>query len=138
MNKFLLIIAFSLFLLPSCTPVQAPSDGRATEEESAVTSLIYGTWTRQATFVDGALENNKPATLKINADDSYSSGTDVCTTSGTVQVADETATLTMTQSNCPGNLQLPYTAAYSFKISEDDKTMSWTTANMREDYVRAE
>lgn len=138
MKKYFFTLALALLILASCSPVQTPSNDGVAEEEAADTASIYGTWTRRATYVDGALENNKAATLKINADDSYTSGTDVCVTSGSAQVEEETVTLTMTQSNCPGNLQLPYAATYSYKISEDDQTMSMTTANIKEDYSRAE
>jgi hypothetical protein len=145
MKKFGLLFAFSLLLLTACGTAQAPEDGDVVlmdEAEEEVVEIaesgVYGSWIRQATYVDGALEHTTPATLNIRSDGSYDSSTDICSTSGTQVIKDSVITVTMTQSDCPGGIQLPLVVTYNFGISEDGESMSMTTANVKEDYNRAE
>jgi len=137
--KKLFLLLFSFGLMVACTPA-APAPETTPEsavtEEGAVGSAIYGHWLRTAVYADGALVNTVPADLIINADGSYQSSSAACATSGSHVVTDNTIAVTMTQSGCPGNIALPYNVTYTFTIAEDNQSMSWTTANAKEDYVR--
>lgn len=142
MRKTLLLLPFLALFLTACTPVQAPSDtapaDTAMMEEEPAGNDIYGSWLRTAIYVDGALEGNEPANLTLNADGSYNSSTALCATSGTQVVTGNSIAVSMTQSSCPGGLPLPYNVTYTFTIAEDGESMSMMTANVKEDYVRAE
>lgn len=144
MKKYIFLFGLALFILDSCTPAQVPSDESGApsppvaESEEEDTGSIYGSWLRTATYADGALVGTTPATLTINADGSYKSSSADCATSGTQEVTDNSIAVSMTQSNCPGNLALPYNVTYTFTIAEDGQSMNMMTANVKEDYVRAE
>jgi len=144
MKKHLFLFTLALLILAACTPAQAPTEEPNTDNspvtnvEESDTGSVYGSWLRTATYADGVLVGTTPATLTINSDGSYKSSSPDCATSGTQVVTDNTIAVSMTQSNCPGNLALPYNVTYTFTIAEDGLSMIMTTANVKEDYKRAE
>lgn len=144
MKKILFLFALPLFILSACAPASAPENPSTARNESSMTEEspsegnIYGTWTRTATYADGELLNTVPATLFINEDGSYQSSSADCATSSTQLVTDNSIAVSMTQSSCPGNIALPYNLTYTFEIAEDGQSMVMMTANVKEDYIRAQ
>jgi len=140
--KFLFLFICSIFLLSACNQTEIVEDEMPiTEEPAEILEMDFlGSWTRTATYIDGVLEHTTPADLTFNADQTYSSATDVCATSGTYEgVGDNTVVMIMSQSNCPGNIPLPFTVTYTYTIEENedgDEVMTMNTANVTETYVR--
>ncbi len=95
---------------------------------------FIGTWLRQGTYINGALEHTTPATMVLNRDSFYSTGT--CSTSGSLTFKDENMTMKMTQSSCPGGLILPFTVTFTYQISDEGKKMTLQAGNVMEKYQR--
>lgn len=141
MIKKILTVLVVLFALTGC---QSQSNNTVTpsasnQEETAQSANWLGTWTR-ISLRSPAYSSNDPATLTLNQD-SYTSATAACATSGSVKSADGTFTLIMLESSCPGGVQPPFTTTYSFTINEDEdghETMTTVTSVVTEVYVRSD
>lgn len=107
----------------------AYSDKQDTSRDSFI-----GTWLRQGTYINGALAHTTPATMVLNKDSFYSTGT--CSTSGSLSYKGGTMTMIMTQSSCPGGLVLPYTVTFTCQISDKGERMTLQVANVMEKYLR--
>jgi len=105
--------------------------GPDTEEGEENGQPFLGTWLRTATYNDGALMGQTPATLILRPDDYESSST--CYTSGSLITGGNTFTLSMQQSTCPGP---SVTATYTYKISKDNTAMTIFTGPVMETYIR--
>lgn len=104
------------------------------DKEDTFKGSVIGTWFRQGTYINGALAHTTPATMVLNKDSFYSTGT--CSTSGSLTYKDGTMTMKMTQSSCPGGLKLPYTVTFNYHISDKGKRMTLKVANVMEKYLR--
>ena len=142
--KYLLISIVSLLLLSACgqSPVSEPEDNNIANEMDEVENEggnYLGSWNRTAVYLNGALENTAYAKLTFNADGTFNS-LGSCATSGTYEAIDEgTITMVMTQTNCPGNIPLPLTVTYTYKIDENEdgeEGMTMYTGPSMETYVR--
>jgi hypothetical protein len=109
-----------------------PVHGESTD--AAAGTAFLGTWLRQGTYINGALEHTTPATLVLKKDSFFSTGT--CTTSGSLTSEGATMTMKMTQSSCPGGLMLPYTVTFAFNISEKSTRLTMQAGNVMEFYER--
>ena len=130
-----------LLVLTGCQPKQDDTvKPPAQNEEAPVQSADWpGTWTRIALY-SPAYSSNEPATLTLNADNTYSSSTAACATSGSLQAGKGTITLTMLQSSCPGGVQPPFAATYTYTIEEDadgKETMTTVTDVVTEVYIKS-
>lgn len=97
---------------------------------------LYGTWVRGATYVNDVLEHETPATLVIDRD-SFSSQNQLCTTSGSAVATDDSQIeVTMTESDCPAPMQLPFVLTYNYEISEDSQLLNLAVQGVREEYHR--
>lgn len=138
-----LLTLLVLFSLNSCQPQSTDSGDTVkptaqNEEEPAEGGDLLGTWTR-VSLSSPAYNSTDPATLILNADNTYSSATSACATSGTLVADDKTYTLTMLESGCPGGVQPPFSATYTYTIKEEDDgslTMTTVTDVVTEVYVR--
>ncbi|MDP8266369.1 MAG: hypothetical protein P9M07_05425 [Candidatus Aceula meridiana] len=115
-------------------PGGARTLGYDSEEGEKNGQPFLGTWLRTATYVDGALAGQTPATLNLRAKDYDSSGT--CYTSGSLSSEDDAITLVMLQSSCPGGVKPPLTITYTYTISEDNTAMTIFTGPVLETYIR--
>jgi hypothetical protein len=155
--KKLIIFLISLLFLTACgSPGSTIVDDTADIETGQITKSKFldsnkvdldegdredghwmGTWLRTS-VVSGDFSSNEPATLTLN-EDTYSSASAACTTSGELKAGDGNITLTMLQSNCPGNVQLPFTVNYTYTIEKNDEevdVMTTVTGPVVETYIR--
>ena len=124
-------VAIGVMLLIIGFVSQAYSDSEDRSNESFI-----GTWLRQGTYINGALEHTTPATMVLGKDSFYSTGT--CSASGSLTHQSTSITMKMTQSDCPGGLALPFTVTFTFKISGEGKKMTLQAGNVMEKYLRKE
>jgi len=119
-----------------------PEEEEKYEKEYEKQRMSYlGMWVRTATYVNGGLEGETPATLAFAEDGTYYSQTDMCMTSGTYEVTGDNAlTMVMIKNGCPTmNIPLPFTVSSTFSIEkkEDDPiTMTIVTGPVTETYIR--
>jgi hypothetical protein len=92
-----------------------------------------GTWRQTALYVGGSPHEFSAASMTLRRDDFTSTST--CTVQGTVAHAENTLMLVTTSTNCRG-VPIPLTVSYSYEISEDNTTLSWSTPNHSETFVR--
>ncbi len=104
------------------------------DKEETTKGSFIGTWLRQGTYINGALEHTTPATMVLGKDSFHSTGT--CSTSGSLTYKDETMTMKMTQSSCPGGLTLPFTVTFTYQISDEGKRMTLQAGIVMEKYLR--
>ena len=117
--KRILLFTASVFLLSACG--------------AAISSPLTGSWERQGTYVNGELQHQALATIVIS-DGQFSNTTEICTVSGTYEEADGQITVTMTESDCPSPLQLPYSITYDYTL--EGKTLNMISQGIREEYLK--
>lgn len=131
MKKIVFLFGFALTLLSAC------NTGSVSQGGVDDMAPLFGVWERQATYVNGVLEHETPATLKIEAN-LYSASTALCTTSGTALAEGGKLTVTMDESDCPAPMQLPFTLVYDYEVTEDGQIMNLSVQGVREEYVKVE
>jgi len=130
-----------------CTETQPTntSDTDPNEENTGLFNDIdpipedyVGVWLRTATYVNGALEHNEPATWTLNDTNYTSTGT--CINTGKVMREGPTEiTITLDSTTCenvPTGLTVPYTYEISFDQERDVEVMTVYTGPMMETYDR--
>lgn len=137
MKKLFILLLIGLFL-SGCGSSSSISSLPEDDMTDGETSEWLGTWIRQATYTGGELVTTEPATLTLNPE-TYSSSTAACATSGLLIPDGEAITLTMTESNCPGNISLPFSVTYTYTIEENEEgeeIMTIVTGPVTEIYKR--
>jgi len=120
--------------IPLAVPeVQLVSELESQELEEEQPSYV-GTWVRTALYVGGAPHPHDPATVNLKKDSYVSMGS--CMTQGNVSSEENSISLIMMSTDCPGNLPVPMTVVYKYEISEDNNELSWSTSNQSETFVR--
>lgn len=141
-KHFFALIAV-LFILAGCG--QAPEKtfnekiADTINETETIGADYLGSWMRTGTYADDILIHQEPATLTFNNDSTYSSAAAACVTSGTHTPSDDTVTMVMQQSSCPGGVQPPYTVVYTYTIEDTEdgeEIMTIVTGNVKETYIR--
>jgi hypothetical protein len=110
-------------------PINQPAGEGAQPSQSKV--MLTATWTRVELIVDGVPQSEQPATLTLQENSFVSSG--ACITTGDLSIEEETYTMVMTQSNCPG-VVLPLTLTYAYRFEDDGQTLITETGNVIEIY----
>jgi hypothetical protein len=119
---YLFIIFICTLSLSGCTNLSDLNINDAGLDLKSLNPWI-GSWSRQATFVDGVNQNSDPANLDFYQGNAYYSTTAKCFTSGSYSVVENTMTMVMEVTDCPGGVQPPFTLTYDFTISDDGEEM---------------
>lgn len=139
--KYLLTLSLASILLlgAGCSNtevVEAPDDGMTPAIASV--PIYVGAWERQGTYVNGVLEGEYPATLEMQ-EETYYSHNDICENSGTLEVVDDSVTMSITDTDCPvvpGYETIVYT--HSFNVDGTEMTLVTTVegVEVKEIYAR--
>jgi len=98
-----------------------------------------GTWQREATYTDGQLMHNEPATMKLDSL-SFESFTETYSVSGNIEVNGNSMKMVAKVTNIPG-YSVGTSTNHTYAISADGNTMTLTNteygAEVKEIYERS-
>lgn len=129
------LLGICLFLGVSCGDASDGGSGGDKGGSGTATPGWQGTWSRQAVYVNGSVENTTPATLVLKETTYTSTGT--CSVNGTVSVSGNTMTATISETDCPGGVGAGTVVTYTFELLEAGQKMTLTSGNTMEKYTRA-